>query len=223
MEISCNNCKIKLNVPDEKLPKGKAASVTCPKCKEKIIIDLKDREKKNTTDIDKNKFEENDFGESSEDYDVTERPFDFLEEEGKTALLCEEDSKILKEITTVLEIMDYSITRAKNVRDALRSMKYHTYDMVLVNETFGGSDPDTNGILIYLDRLQMEVRRNIFVGLLTRQFSTMDQMTAFLKSVNLVINIKDIGKIDRILSRGINEFELFYAVYKDSAKRLGII
>jgi predicted Zn finger-like uncharacterized protein len=223
MEISCNKCKTKLSVPDEKLPKGKAASVSCPKCKEKIIIDLKDREKKNTTDSDKNKFEENDFDETSEDYDATERPFDFLEEEGKTALLCEEDPKILKEITTVLEIMDYSITRAKDVRDALRGMKYHMYDMVLVNETFGGSDPETNGILIYLDRLQMEVRRNVFVGLLTRQFSTMDNMTAFLKSVNLVINIKDIGQIDRILSRGINEFELFYAVFKDSAKRLGIV
>jgi predicted Zn finger-like uncharacterized protein len=223
MEISCNKCKTKLSVPDEKLPKGKAASVSCPKCKEKIIIDLKDREKKNTTDSDKNKFEENDFDETSEDYDATERPFDFLEEEGKTALLCEEDPKILKEITTVLEIMDYSITRAKDVREALRGMKYHMYDMVLVNETFGGSDPEANGILIYLDRLQMEVRRNVFVGLLTRQFSTMDNMTAFLKSVNLVINIKDIGQIDRILSRGINEFELFYAVFKDSAKRLGIV
>jgi predicted Zn finger-like uncharacterized protein len=220
MEISCKNCKTRLNVPDEKLPKGKTASVLCPKCKEKIIIDLKEDSLSKT---DARMFEENDFDEGPEDYDVSERPFDFLEEEGKTALLCEESPEIIKEITTVLEIMDYSITKAKDVRESLRSMKYHVYDMVLVNETFGGSDPDANGILIYLDRLEMEVRRNIFVGLLTRQFTTMDKMTAFLKSVNLTINLNDINKIDRILSRGINEYEMFYAVYKDSAKRLGVI
>ena len=220
MEISCKNCKTRLSVPDEKLPKGKSASVLCPKCKEKIIIDLKEDSRSKT---DAKMFEENDFDEGPEDYDVSERPFDFLEEEGKTALLCEENPEILKEITTVLEIMDYSITKAKNVREALRSMKYHAYDMVLVNETFCGSDPDANGILIYLDRLEMDVRRNIFVGLLSRQFTTMDNMMAFLKSVNLIINLKDIKKIDRILSRGINEYELFYAIYKDSAKRLGIV
>lgn len=224
MEISCKKCQTKLNIPDEKLPKGKTASVQCPKCKEKLIIDLKkDREKASPSGFDASKFDESDFDQASEDYDSSERPFDFLEEEGKTALICEDDPKIVNEITTVLEIMDYSITRAKDVRDALRSMKYHIYDMVLVNEAFGGSDPDTNGILIYLDRLQMDVRRNIFVGLLTRQYPTMDNMTAFLKSVNLTINVKDIGKIDRILSRGINEYELFYAIFKDSAKRLGVM
>ena len=219
MEITCKKCKTKLSIPDEKLPKDKAASVVCPKCKEKIIIDL---QKEDISKTDAGMFEENNFDEGTEDYDVSERPFDFLEEEGKTALVCEESPEILKEITTVLEIMDYSITKAKNVREALRSMKYHIYDMVLVNETFSNSDPDANGILIYLDRLEMDVRRNIFVGLLSRRFTTMDKMTAFLKSVNLIINLKDINKIDRILSRGINEYELFYAIYKDSAKRLGV-
>jgi hypothetical protein len=50
----------------------------------------------------------------------------------------------------------------------------------------------------------------------------MDNMAAFLRSVNMTINIKDIDKIDKILSRGINEYELFYAIYKDSAKKFGI-
>ncbi|MEZ4567073.1 MAG: hypothetical protein R2860_08945 [Desulfobacterales bacterium] len=102
-------------------------------------------------------------------------------------------------------------------------MKYHTYNMILVNDTFDGSDPDANGLLLYLERLEMDVRRNIFVGLLTRRYATMDNMSAFLKSVNITINLKDIASIDRILARGINEYELFYAAYKDSAKKLGIM
>ena len=50
----------------------------------------------------------------------------------------------------------------------------------------------------------------------------MDNMAAFLKSVNITININDIDKIDRVLARGISEFDLFYAIYKDSAKKLGL-
>jgi hypothetical protein len=69
----------------------------------------------------------------------------------------------------------------------------------------------------------MDVRRNLFVGLLTQRFPTMDNMAAFLKSVNITINVKDIGSIDRILSRGISEYELFYATFKDSAKKLGMV
>jgi hypothetical protein len=210
-------------VPDEKLPDAKTAALRCPKCKEKLLVDLAVLRKEK--DIQKQPAKGNhDFGfdEGAEDYDVSERPFDFLEEEGKTAIICEEDPKIVKEIVTVLGIMEYTTTVVESMRDALRKMKYHIYDMVLVNENFNGSDTDSNGILIYLERLNMDVRRNIFVGLLTRQYPTMDNMAAFLRSVNMTINVKDIDKIDKILSRGINEYELFYAIYKDSAKKFGM-
>jgi predicted Zn finger-like uncharacterized protein len=223
MEFTCDKCQVRFMVPDEKLPDAKTAALRCPKCKEKLLVDLAVLRKEK--DIQKQPPKGNhDFGfdEGAEDYDVSERPFDFLEEEGKTAIICEEDPKIVKEIVTVLGIMEYTTTVVESMRDALRKMKYHIYDMVLVNENFNGSDTDSNGILIYLERLNMDVRRNIFVGLLTRQYPTMDNMAAFLRSVNMTINVKDIDKIDKILSRGINEYELFYAIYKDSAKKFGM-
>jgi predicted Zn finger-like uncharacterized protein len=223
MEFTCDKCQVRFMVPDEKLPDAKTAALRCPKCKEKLIVDLAGLRKEKEVQKAPEK-EDHDFGfdEGAEDYDVSERPFDFLEEEGKTAIICEEDPKIIKEIVTVLGIMEYTTTVVDSVRDALRKMKYHMFDMVLVNESFGGSDPDANGILIYLERLNMDVRRNIFVGLLTRQYPTMDNMGAFLRSVNMTINVKDIDKIDKILSRGINEYELFYAIFKDSAKKFGM-
>jgi len=225
MEITCNNCKGRFNVPDEKLPEGKAASIRCPKCKGKIVIDLTAQSAgSGTTEPALAKPHGFDFDDSMDDdvYDSGERPFDFLEEEGKTAIICETDPAAVKAIKTVLDIMEYSVTVAESMRDALRKLKYHAYDMILINESFDAPDPESNGILIYLERLQMDVRRNIFVGLLTRRFATMDNMAAFLKSVNITINMDDIDKIDRILGRGISEFELFYAIYKDSAKKMGV-
>ena len=223
MEITCDHCKTKLSVADEKLPEGKAAAIRCPKCKNKISIDLKNRQPAGgPANGPKPAPDSFNFDEGTDDYDAAERPFDFLEEEGNTALICENDPDIIKQITIVLGIMDYSITIAESVRDALKKMKYHTYNMILVNETFEGSDPDANGLLVYLERLSMDVRRNIFVGLLTRRFASMDNMAALIKSVNITINTKDINSLDRILARGINENDLFYAIFKESLKKMGL-
>ncbi|MDA3897824.1 MAG: zinc-ribbon domain-containing protein [Desulfobacteraceae bacterium] len=222
MEIICNNCNSKLSVADDKLPQGKSASIRCPKCKNKISIDLRSHPEDGNAAAEA-AVQPNAFNfDEGDDYDASEKPFDFLEEEGNTALICENDPEIIKQINIVLGIMDYSVATAESIRDALKKMKYHTYDMMLINESFDGCDPDANGLLVYVERLSMAVRRNVFVGLLTQRYPTMDNMAAFLKSVNITINVKDIGSIDRILSRGINEHELFYATFKDSAKKMGM-
>lgn len=226
MEFVCDQCNTKLSIADDKLPEGKIATIRCPKCKNKISVDLRQGSSEPPAAASKPAAGKFDFDEGSDDDDSedysAERPFDFLEEEGNTALICENDPEIVKQINIVLGIMEYSATVAVSVRDALRKMKFHTYNMILVNETFDGSDPDANGLLLYLERLSMDVRRNIFVGLLTRRHSSMDNMTAFLKSVNVTINLKDMSNLDKLLVRGINEHEMFYAMYKESMKKLGM-
>ncbi|MBS3758735.1 MAG: zinc-ribbon domain-containing protein [Desulfobacterales bacterium] len=230
MEIKCPQCQSKLNIPDEKIPMGKVSSLKCPKCSSKITIDLRreadkseETQNENQSVLSANGGQKNadDFGVDEEAYDASERPFDFLEEEGKTAMVCENDPDRLAKIKEILQIMEYHITEPEGVREALRKMRYHTYDVVLVNETFDDSDPDANGILVYLERMSMEIRRNIYVVLISNRFKTMDYMSAFLKSVNMTINPKDIDSLDQILTRGINERDLFYDVYKESAKKFG--
>jgi CheY-like chemotaxis protein len=151
----------------------------------------------------------------SEGYDASDKPFDFVEEEGKTALLCESDPMIKKAITPVLDVLEYHITEVKNSREALKTMRYHTYDLIVVNEYFDAKNPDANGVLIYLERLSMAVRRKIFVAMITRRFRTMDNMTAFQKSVNMVVNVDNVADFDKILRRGMADFGMFYQAYKD--------
>lgn len=222
MEISCKNCGKKIIIPDEKLPEGKAVSIRCPGCKSKISIDMKEKwDAGGFEEMSLDKPDENIIPSLDSGYDSEARPFDFLEEEGNTAMICESNPGLVKKIKNVLEVMDYYVTVAENLRSALRNMKYHLYNLVLVDEYFDGSHPDSNGVLIYIERLNMSVRRNLYVGLLTKRFSTMDNMAAFLNSVNVTINLKDIANLDRILSRGISENDLFYAVYRESMKKTG--
>jgi len=39
MDIICGGCSAKFRIPDDKIPKGQAFSVACPKCQEKINVE----------------------------------------------------------------------------------------------------------------------------------------------------------------------------------------
>ncbi|WP_419662543.1 putative response regulator receiver protein, CheY-like [Desulfosarcina variabilis str. Montpellier] len=216
MEIICDSCQSKFRIADEKLPKDKTAFLKCPKCENRISVKPKASEaapapEQPAIEDDFFAFDEDD----SEGYDASDKPFDFVEEEGKTALLCESDPMIKKAILPVLEVLEYHITEANNSREALKTMRYHGYDLIVVNEYFDTKDPDTNGVLIYLERLNMAIRRNIYVAMISRRFRTMDHMIAFQKSVNMIVNTDNIADFDKILRRGMADFGLFYQAYKD--------
>ncbi|BBO71702.1 hypothetical protein DSCA_56320 [Desulfosarcina alkanivorans] len=215
MEIVCESCQSKFRIADEKLPKDKTAFLKCPKCQNRISVPPP---AKDPDESDPPGFEEDFFSfdeDESDGYDSSDKPFDFVEEEGKTALLCESDPMIKKTIKPVLDVLEYHITEVKNSREALKTMRYHSYDLIVVNEYFDAKNPDANGVLIYLERLNMSVRRNIFVAMITRRFRTMDNMVAFQKSVNMVVNVDNVADFDKILRRGMADSGLFYQAYKD--------
>ena len=212
MDIICANCQSKFKIPDDKIPPGRSASFSCPKCRTRITTGVEGAApngKVSLNEVDTNA------------YNPADRPFDFIEEEGKTALVCEQQPLLRKVIIESLEEMEYQITVAESARDALKRMRYHVYDLVVVDEDFDTDNPEANGVLIYLERLSTAVRRNTFVAMISGRYRTMDNMTAFLKSVNLIINTKNIDDSGKILSRGITEHLAFYRVFREKLKETG--
>ena len=220
MEITCESCQSKLKIPDGKIPPGKTAVFNCPKCKNKISVTGNEAPVENNADTEeKTIYDEV----ASDDYDAAEKPFDFAEEEGITALLCESDDGFKKTLTETLTLMEYHITVAENTRDALKKMRYHNYDLILLNENFDSPNPEQNGVLFHIQRMQMDTRRNIFVVLTTNRFRTMDNMAAFQKSVDVVLNEENIPDMGKILERSIREKDYFYKVYNQTREDLGLI
>ena len=211
MDIICNNCSSKFRIPDDKIPAGRTSTLPCPKCKTRISLNPAKKSAGSAASND------------GTAYDASDKPFDFIEEEGLTALLCEQNPIARRTIEAALGLMDYQITIAESARDALKRMRYHVYDLIVVDENFDTKNPDANGVLIYLERLQMSTRRNIFVAMVSSRYRTMDNMMAFHASVNLIINIKNIEDIGKILGRGITDTELFYRIYKENLKSTGRI
>jgi DNA-directed RNA polymerase subunit RPC12/RpoP len=228
MNISCENCGSKFKIPDEKVPKGQMFSLTCPQCNSKVVVNARSGTRSSSaissrpSDEPKPKKERTLIDEVDADtYDASDKPFDFVEEGVKTALLCEHDAALQKKVKTGLYNMDYHITAPQLPKDALKQMRFHVFDMVVLNERFGTQNPDMNPVLKYLDRLNMSVRRNIFVALITDRYRTMDNMAAFNKSVNLIVNLKNIDEVEKILRRGIADYEAFYRVYKRALIKTG--
>jgi len=230
MNMVCEKCQSKFQIPSQKVPKGQAFSVICPKCSNKVSVDpradipLSAKEKaapsaKPKPIPNKTIIEEVD----SSAYDASEKPFDFVEQGVETALLCEPDPAIRSKIITALYNMGYHTTAPQTYKDTLKQMRFHVFDMVVLNESFGTRDPDMNSVLKYLDRLNMSIRRNIFLALITTRFRTMDNMAAFNKSVNLIINLKNINEIEKILRRGLADNKAFYSVFKESLIKTGRI
>jgi len=232
MNISCKNCQSKFKIPDEKVPKGQTFSLTCPQCSAKVIIDSRSGSQSasngssRSMDMDpgnlkrkKTIIDEVD----ANTYDASDKPFDFVEEGVETALLCESDDAVKTKIKTALHNMNYHITAPELPKDALKQMRFHVFDMVVLNERFGDQDPEMNSVLKYMDRLNMSIRRNIFVTLITDRFRTMDNMAAFNKSVNLIVNLKNIDEIEKVLRRGIADHEAFYRIYKRALIKAGRI
>lgn len=227
MDITCDKCNSKFRVSDDKIP-AELKFITCPKCKNKIPINTTVKAEDNTLEqrnqpVFHSKNEDLSFDEvaTSDSYDAADKPFDFIEEEGKTALVCESDQELKKIIMEALNLMEYTITVAKNGRDVMKKMRYHIYDVIVLNEKFDNSNPDANPIMINIERLPISTRRNIFVALLSDRFRTMDNMTAFQKSVNIIINLTNIEDFGKILGRGLTDHNFFYKVFRDAMKKTG--
>ncbi len=156
-------------------------------------------------------------------YDASDRPFDFVESDAETALICESDETARGKISNALRNMGYQITEAPSAKDALKNMRFHLFDMVVANENFDLSEGGRNEVLAYLETLSMSTRRQIFAALITDTYRTMDNMAAFNKSVNVVINQKNIDDVGTILKGAVADNASFYRVMQDTLRKMGKI
>lgn len=158
---------------------------------------------------------------ASEGYDAADRPFDFVVEGGATALVCEPDPAIREKISGGLKELGYQITAPVSTKDALKAMRFHVFDVVVLNELFDTANPETNDLLQYLENLNMTTRRRIFVALVSEKCRTMDNMAAFNRSVNIVINTKIIGDAGKIIKQGVADNRAFYHVFQETLQKMG--
>ena len=158
---------------------------------------------------------------ASESYDAADRLFDFVGEGVATALVCESDPAVREKISDGLKGLDYQVASPARTKDALKAMRFHVFDVVVVNELFDTTNPEANEVLQYLENLNMATRRRFFVALVSEKYRTMDNMAAFNRSVNLVINLKSIEDAGKIIKQGLADNKAFYRIFQETLQSMG--
>ena len=147
-------------------------------------------------------------------------PLHWAEAGGKTALICIADQALSDSVAQGVRGLGYHVIVAHKPSSALNRLEYDPYNLIVLDEGYGGTDWSKNPVLLYLQRLPMPVRRRSFLCFLSDQAPTLDHMAAFRFGANMVLNFQDVEKMRVILERAIKDHEAFYAVFNDElAKR----
>lgn len=228
MQIKCEECGAGLTISDDKIPMNQRVAVTCPKCKNKIVLNNSRKEQRRTNSDSNEKIisqqdnfdVENIKGQDGHGYgdDTT---LDFLEGDIQLALVMVTELELSEKINQAVEELGYKCVSVADSREAIGKMRLYKFGLVVLSDRFDGVEVERSPILRYLNNLSMSIRRQMFVFLLSDNFKTMDQMMAFMLSVNLIVNIKETDRIGVIMKHAISDNEKFYKVMTDTLSEMG--
>src|SRR4051812_19310114 len=135
-----------------------------------------------------------------------------------TALVCVDHQQFQKMVVPQLIDMTYKVHLGLFEEDVLLKLKTYSYDVVGVYENFKGSTLQTNPILAELARRPDAQRRQHFVVLLSQRMATNDAMSAFVNSVDQIINISDLANFKPVLRRCVSQHRELYNAFNDMLK-----
>ncbi len=114
--------------------------------------------------------------------------------------------------------MTYKVHLGLFEEDVSLKLKTYTYDVVLIYENFKGATLETNPLLREMGKRRDARRREHFVVLLSHKFATNDAMSAFVQSVDQIINIADLANLKPVLRRGVAQHRDLYHSFKEMMK-----
>lgn len=135
-----------------------------------------------------------------------------------TALVCVDHQQYQKVVVPQLIDMTYKVHLGLFEEDVLLKLKTYSYDVVIVYENFKGSTLQTNPILAEMSRFQDTQRRQHFVVLLSQRMATNDAMSAFVHSVDQIINITDLANFKPVLRRAVSQHRELYNAFNEMLK-----
>lgn len=155
--------------------------------------------------------------------DYSGRPFGYLDPDNETAMICEQDPIIREELSKAIKSLNIDVVEPTTFKEALRYLRFHIFNVIVVDEKFDTDVWESNYVLNYIENLIMPIRRKTFVVLISETYPTMDNMRAYNKSVNLIINKKETAEAALILKKEIAENSDFYYLFRENINKSGKI
>jgi hypothetical protein len=142
----------------------------------------------------------------------------FVDLGDNTALVCVDHQQYQKIIVPQLIDMTYKVHLGLFEEDVSLKIKTYNYNVVVIYENFKNTTLQTNPLLREMAKRRDDRRREHFVVLLSHKFATNDAMSAFVQSVDQIINIADLANLKPVLRRGVAQHRELYHWFNDMVK-----
>jgi len=133
-----------------------------------------------------------------------------------TALVCVDHQQYQKIVVPQLIDINYKVHLGLFAEDVILKLKTYIYNVVIIYENFKGSTLQTNPILAEMANRPGANRRDFFVVLLSHRFATNDAMTAFVHSVDQIINVSDLANFKPVLRRSVAQHQELYQPFQET-------
>jgi CheY-like chemotaxis protein len=139
----------------------------------------------------------------------------------RLTMVMEKAPQAIEELRQVVEDLGYRCVLAENSDRAINKLHFHHFDLIFLSEGFEEVELGKGPMLRHINSLPMSLRRRMFLTLIGDGFRSMDRMTAFAMSANLVVNRKDMDKLTAILRQEILDNQNFYRVFVETLSEVG--
>jgi hypothetical protein len=135
-----------------------------------------------------------------------------------TALLAVDHDQYQKLLTPQLVDLKYKVHVGLYEEDVLLKLRTYSYEVIVVYENFRGTTLDANPILQRLITEPAAQRREQFVVLLSHRYATNDSLSAFVHSLDRIVNVADLANFKPVLRRGLTEHREMYHFFESTLK-----
>lgn len=142
----------------------------------------------------------------------------FFDADDQTALVCIDQPQYQKTIVAQLVDLGYKLHLGLFEEDVLLKLATYSYDVVVIYENFKGWSLRDNPIVREIVKRPAALRREHFVVLVSHHFATNDPMTAFVQSVDLIVNLGDIANFKPVVRRGVAQHVQLYTPFLETIK-----
>jgi len=221
MEITCASCSTRLSIPDESLPKDvPVVMAKCPQCQAPIEIKIPTLASGAPEA-------------ASAPAAAPSAPVDAPAPDGsevapdeefvagrKLAMACLDSEQAQTAVKAALEAMGYVVHSPAKPAEAIARLRHNKYEVLILHEEFGGSAQD-NPVLKAVAPMAMSQRRHMCMGLVGKEYRSLDNMAAFARSVNFVVAERELGKIEAITRHAVAENDAFYRLFREAIHEAG--
>jgi len=126
------------------------------------------------------------------------------------ALVCIGHQQYQEIVAPQLIDLGYKLHLGVLEEDVILKLQSNSYDVIAIYENFRESTLQTNPILRQIAKEPGARRREHFVVLLSHRSATNDGMSAFVQSVDQIINIADLANFKTLVQREITTHRQLY-------------